>query len=256
MEFKSKNPFLNNKAFAKGDTSMYKTNGHSSGIIDYNNTMTISGAINKTFILFVLLLAGASVTWYMAATGQNPMPLAITGAVIGFLLVLVAMFKPQQSQYLAPAYALFEGLFIGGISVFFESMYPGTVIKAVGGTFVTFGVCLALYRFGVVKVTEQFKSVVIASTLAIGTFYLLSFVLSFFGVTMFIQGSSLISIGFSIFVIVIAALNLFMDFDMIEQGARQRNPKFMEWFGAMGLVITMVWLYLEFLRLLSKLSRN
>jgi len=254
MEFKSKNPFLSNKAFANGDTQVYHADGRPVEIIDYNNTMTVSGAINKTFVLFALLMAGAAVTWYMAATGQNPITLTIAGAIIGLIMVIASMFKPQYSRYLAPAYALFEGLFIGGISAIFEVRYPGIVLKAVGGTFVTFGVCLALYRFGVVKVTEQFKSVVIASTLAIGTFYLLAWILSFFGVTMFIHGNSLASIGFSIFVIVIAALNLFMDFDMIEQGARQKLPKFMEWFGAMGLVITMVWLYIEFLRLLSKLQ--
>lgn len=254
MEFKSKNPFLSNKTFTKNNTSVYTAEGRPVEIIDYNNTMTVTGAINKTFILFVLLIAGASVTWYMANNGQNPIALTIAGFVIGLVMVIASVFKPQYSQYLAPAYALFEGLFIGGISAIFEVRYPGIVLNAVACTFVTFGVCLALYRFRVVKVTEQFKSVVIASTLAIGTFYLLTFVLSFFGVSMFIMGNSLMSIGFSIFVIVIAALNLFMDFDMIEQGAKQRHPKFMEWFGAMGLVITMVWLYIEFLRLLSKLQ--
>jgi len=257
MEFKSKNPFLSNKSFTKGQTNVYTADGRPVEIIDYNNTMTVQGAINKTFVLFALLLTGAGITWYMALMGQNPMTLSIAGAIIGLIMVIAAAFAPKQSQYLAPAYALFEGLFIGGISALFEGMYPGIVLKAVGGTFVTFFVCLALYRFGVVKVTEQFKSVVIASTLAIASFYLIAWILSFFGVGMFFYGNSLMSIGFSIFVIIIAALNLFMDFDMIEQGARQRNPKYMEWFGAMGLVITMVWLYIEFLRLLSKLqSRN
>lgn len=256
MEFKSKNPFLNNKAFTKNNTtSIYSAEGRPVEIIDYNNTMTVRGAINKTFILFALLLAGACVTWGMAVNGQTPLVLALAGGIIGFILVLVSVFKPQQSQYLAPAYALFEGLFIGGISVLFETMYPGIVLQAVGGTFVTFLVCLALYRFGVVKVTEQFKSVVIGATLAIGTYYIISMLFYFIGgVSFFHHGNSLISIGFSVFVIIIAALNFFMDFDMIEQGAKQNHPKFMEWFGAMGLVITMVWLYFEFLRLLSKLQ--
>ncbi|HYD91787.1 MAG TPA: Bax inhibitor-1/YccA family protein, partial [Flavobacterium sp.] len=131
----------------------------------------------------------------------------------------------------------------------------GIVIQAVGATFVTFGVCLALYRFRIIKVTEQFRSVVVAATLAILTYYILSWVLSLFiNFEPVHQGNSLISIGISVFVIVIAALNLFLDFDMIEQGAQRRLPKYMEWFGAMGLVVTLVWLYIELLRLLSKIS--
>lgn len=156
---------------------------------------------------------------------------------------------------LAPGYALFEGLFIGGVSAIFEAKYPGIVIQAVGATFVTFVVCLGLYKFKIVQVTEQFKSVVVAATLAIATYYLISWLFSMF--TSFVpvhHGNSLTSIGISVFVIVIAALNLFLDFDSIEKGVQQKMPKYMEWFGAMGLMITLVWLYIEFLRLLSKLS--
>jgi len=255
MELKSKNPFLNNKSFT---ATSAKERAYDTEIIDYNNTMTISGTMNKTLIMFVLLLAGASVTWYMAFTGQNPIILTIAGAIIGFIMVIAATFSPKNSQYLAPAYALFEGLFIGGISAILEISYPGIAIQAVGATFVTFIVCLALYRFKIVQVTEQFKSVVLASTLAIGTFYLISMIATWgFGVQMFHHGNSLMSIGFSVVVIIVAALNLFMDFDMIEQGAKRSMPKYMEWYGGMGLIITLVWLYLEFLRLLSKLqSRN
>jgi len=257
MRLKSNNPFLGSKSFTDKNTTLYNTDGRPVEIIDYNNTMTINGAITKTFMLFVLLLAGASVTWYMAFTGQNPLMLTIGGAIIGLILVIASTFSPKNAPYLAPAYALFEGLFIGGISAIFEVMYPGIVMQAVFGTMVTFAVCLSLYRFGVVKVTEQFKGIVVASIFAIGTYYALSFVLSFFGVSFFHHGNSLMSIGFSIFVIIIAALSLFLDFDMIEQGAQRKLPKHMEWFGAMGLIITLVWLYVEFLRLLSKLqSRN
>ena len=258
MEFKSKNPFLSNKSFTKGQTNVYTADGRPVEIIDYNNTMTVQGAINKTALLFTLLLAGAGLTLWMGLQGYNPWTLAITGFFAAFVLIIIGSVAPKTSPYVAPAYALFEGLFVGGLSSILELKYPGIALQAVAATFVTFGVCLALYRFGVVKVTEQFKSVVIASTLAIGTYYLISMLFYFIGgVSFFHHGNSLMSIGFSIFVIIIAALNLFMDFDMIEQGARQRNPKYMEWFGAMGLVITMVWLYIEFLRLLSKLqSRN
>jgi uncharacterized YccA/Bax inhibitor family protein len=134
-------------------------------------------------------------------------------------------------------------------------MYPGIVIQAVGATFVTFVVCLALYKYKVVKVTEQFKSIVIAATLAIASYYILSWLLSLFiNFQPVHHGNSMMSIGISVFVIVIAAMNLFLDFDQIEKGAQQKLPKYMEWFGAMGLMITLVWLYIEFLRLLSKLS--
>ena len=256
MELKSKNPFLSNKEFAKGTTQVYDADGNT--LIDYNNTMTVSGAMNKCFILLLLLLAGAGTIWYMALSGVNPLPLAIGGAVIGLIMVIASAFKPQYSRYLAPAYALFEGLFIGGLSLFIESMYPGVALQAVGATFVTFVVCLALYKFKVVKVTEQFKSVVIAATLAIATYFIISMLASwlfnFQMVGRSFQDSSWMSIGISVFVIIIAALNLFLDFDLIEQGAARRQPKYMEWFGAMGLMVTLVWLYVEFLRLFAKLS--
>ena len=160
-------------------------------------------------------------------------------------------------SYLAPGYAIFEGLFIGGISAIFEVMYPGIVIQAVSCTFVTFVVCFGLYKYKIVKVTERFKSVVLAATLAIATYYLISWLLSMFTSFQPVHyGNSMMSIGISVFVIIIAALNLFLDFDQIEKGVEQKMPKYMEWYGAMGLMITLVWLYIEFLRLLSKLNRK
>nr|WP_315188788.1 Bax inhibitor-1/YccA family protein [uncultured Flavobacterium sp.] len=250
MAFNSNNPFLNNKTF-----SSKKDIVHQATIIDFNQEMTLAGTINKSLILFLLLTASASIIWWMAFNGMNPIVPAIGGAIVGLVLVLISAFKPQYSPYLAPGYALFEGLFIGGVSAIFEAKYPGIVTQAVGATFVTFAVCLGLYKYRIVKVTEQFKSVVVAATLAIATYYLISWLFSMF--TSFVPvhyGSSLMSIGISVFVIVIAALNLFLDFDRIEKGAEQKMPKYMEWYGAMGLMITLVWLYVEFLRLLSKLS--
>lgn len=250
MAFNSNNPFLNNKTF-----SSKKDVVHQATIIDFDQEMTLAGTINKSLILFLLLTASALVIWWMAFNGMNPIVPAIGGAIVGLILVLISAFKPQYSPYLAPGYALFEGLFIGGVSAIFEAKYPGIVTQAVGATFVTFAVCLGLYKYRIVKVTEQFKSVVLAATLAIATYYLISWLFSMF--TSFVPvhyGSSLMSIGISIFVIVIAALNLFLDFDRIEKGAEQKMPKYMEWYGAMGLMITLVWLYVEFLRLLSKLS--
>jgi uncharacterized YccA/Bax inhibitor family protein len=217
--------------------------------------MTVSGTINKSFILLMLLVATAFITWNLAFNGYNPIVLTIGGAIVGLILVLISSFKPHLSTYLAPAYALFEGLFIGGISAFFEASYPGIVIQAVGGTFVTFLVCFALYKYNIVKVNEKFKSIVIAATLAIAVYYLVSWLLSMFTSFQPVHyGNSMMSIGISVFVIIIAALNLFLDFDQIEKGAQEKMPKYMEWYGAMGLMITLVWLYIEFLRLLSKLS--
>lgn len=249
--FKSNNPFLSDKRFLKSKSEEV----HEATVIGYEDTMTISGTMNKSFLMLLLLVAGAAVTWSMASSGLNPIVPAFGGAIVGLILVIIASFKPQYSGYLAPGYAVFEGLFIGGISAIFETMYPGIVIQAVGATFVTFIVCFLLYKYEIVKVTEQFKSVVIAATLAIATYYLVSWLFSMF--TSFVPvhyGNSMMSIGISVFVIIIAALNLFLDFDQIEKGAQQRLPKYMEWFGAMGLMITLVWLYVEFLRLLSKLS--
>jgi uncharacterized YccA/Bax inhibitor family protein len=254
MSFSSKNPFLNNKSFSV-TTASRKDTVHNATIIDYNQEMTLSGTINKTLLLFSLLTASAMVIWWMTFNGMNPLVPAIGGAIVGLILVVISAFKPQYSPYLAPGYALFEGLFIGGISAIFETMYPGIVIQAVGATFVTFIVCLALYRYRIVKVTEQFKSVVVAATLAIATYYLISWVFSMFTSFQPVHyGNSMMSIGISVFVIIIAALNLFLDFDRIEKGAEQKMPKYMEWYGAMGLMITLVWLYIEFLRLLSKLN--
>lgn len=249
MNLKSKNPFLGQKAF--NNTSR----ANDEMVITYEDTMTVSGTINKSFMLLLLLLTTATISWWSTANGYNPMIFTMGGAIVGLVLVLIASFKPSTSPWVAPGYALFEGLFIGGISAFFEAAYPGLVIQAVGCTFVTFVVCFALYKYRIVKVNETFKSVVIGATLAIASYYLLSWILSFFiNFTPIHHGNSMLSIGVSVFVVIIAALNLFLDFDGIEQGAERNQPKYMEWFGAMGLMITLVWLYVEFLHLLSKLS--
>ncbi|UPT72140.1 MAG: Bax inhibitor-1/YccA family protein [Flavobacterium sp. JAD_PAG50586_2] len=248
----SNNPFFKTKSFKENNVIT-----RDSAVIDYNETMTVSGTMNKSFLMLILLIASAAVTWTMTYNGQNPMVFTIGGAIVGFVLVLIATFKPHLSGYLAPGYAIFEGLFIGGISAIFEVMYPGIVIQAVSCTFVTFVVCFALYKYQIVKVTERFKSVVLAATLAIATYYLVSWLLTLFTSFQPVHyESSLMSIGISVFVIIIAALNLFLDFDQIEKGVQQRMPKYMEWYGAMGLMITLVWLYIEFLRLLSKLNKK
>lgn len=255
MEMKSNNPFFKNKSYNNGQQNLYNIDGTAPQIIDYNDTMTIKGTINKTFILFGVLLLGAVVPFYMAVRGINPYVPGIVSLFIALGMVIACNISPKNARYLAPAYALFEGVFIGAISIFFEMQYPGIVLQGVAGTLVTFGVCLALYRFGVIKVTEQFRSIVMASVMAIATYYAISMLFYWIGgVSFFHHSNSLMSIGFSVVVIVIAAMSLILDFDMIERGARQRAPKFMEWFSGMALIITLVWLYLEFLRLLSKLQ--
>jgi uncharacterized YccA/Bax inhibitor family protein len=249
----SNNPFFKTKSFKENRNAATSDNV----VIDYNQTMTVSGTINKSFLMLILLIASAAVTWTMAANGQNPMVFTLGGAIIGFILAMIAAFKPQYSGYLAPGYAIFKGLFIGGISAIFDIMYPGIVVQAVTCTFVTFMVCFGLYKYQIVKVTERFKSVVVAATLAIFTYYLVTWLLSMFTSFQPVHyGNSMFSIGISVFVIIIAALNLFLDFDQIENGVQQKMPKYMEWYGAMGLMITLIWLYIEFLRLLSKLNRN
>ena len=249
--FKSGNPTLTEKMFNKSTAVMAENQG----------VMSVRGAINKFGFLMLMVIAGAAYNWQLfQELKQSTMTiLMMVGAIGGFVIALGITFKPNWAAYLAPAYGLLQGLFIGGISAImnkvFEARYPGLVMQAVG---LTFGVALAmflLYNFRIIKATEKFKSVIIASTLGIGIFYLITMVLNMFGVNVsFMHDSSLLSIGISLFIVAIAAMNLILDFDMIEQGAERGAPKFMEWYGAFGLLVTIVWLYIEMLKLLSKLG--
>ncbi|MBF0473054.1 MAG: Bax inhibitor-1/YccA family protein [Nitrospirae bacterium] len=179
----------------------------------------------------------------------------IGGAIGGFIVALVTMFKKEWSMFTAPVYAILEGLFIGGISATFEAKFSGIVFQAVTLTFGTLFCLLIAYKTRLITVSEKFKLGVVAATGAIGIFYLLSMVLGMFGVNMpFINGSGGFSIAISLFIVVIAALNLVLDFDFIETAAEQGAPQYMEWYGAFGLMVTLVWLYIEILRLLSKLQ--
>jgi len=227
--------------------------------------MTLNGTVNKTAMLLVLTLAGALFTWSQfsaALAAGNPgavMPYVWGGAIGGFIVALVTVFKKQWSPFTAPLYAVLEGLFLGAVSAMFELRFPGIVIQAVGLTFGTLAALLLAYRSGLIKATENFKLGVVAATGGIALLYLVQIGLQFFGFKGmgFIHDSSLIGIAFSGFVVVIAALNLVLDFDFIEHGVEQGAPKYMEWYAAFGLLVTLVWLYLEILRLLSKLqSRN
>jgi uncharacterized YccA/Bax inhibitor family protein len=245
--FKSGNPALNEKYFQK------------SLQLDQSDVMTERGTLNKFGLLFILLLSAACFTWTAFYQGKDIFPWIIASAIVGLVLALIICFRPIWSSFLVPLYGIVEGVFVGGISAFYNYAFaekaPGIVMQAVG---LTFGVVIAmylLYRFRIIKATEKFKAVVFTATAGIAVFYLLAMVLRLFGVQMvLIHESTMMGIGFSLIVVAIAALNLILDFDMIENGVAKGAPKYMEWFGAFGLMVTIVWLYIEILRLLSKFA--
>jgi uncharacterized YccA/Bax inhibitor family protein len=244
---KSSNPALGEKTFqrlAPGYTGV--------------GQMTINGAINKTLVLLVLVTVPALWVWDMFAKSgvQAVSPWLYGGLIGGLVVAMVTIFKKEWSPYSAPVYAILEGLVIGGISAIAEAQFKGIVFQAVALTFGTLFSLLIAYRSGVIKVTEKFRLGVVAATGAIFLVYLVSIVIGFFGVSVpLIYSGGTIGILFSLFVVVIAALNLVLDFDFIEQGAAQGAPKYMEWYGAFGLMVTLIWLYIEFLRLLTKLRQ-
>ncbi len=218
--------------------------------------MTVQGTVNKTGISLVLCVITAAWTWNMYLSNPSVvMPFLLGGAIGGFIVAMITVFKKTWSPVTVPIYALLEGLFLGAISAMFEQMYPGIVIQAVGLTFGTLFALLFAYKSGLIKATENFKLGVVAATGAVGLIYLVTIVLGFFGTTIpLIHESGTVGILFSLAVVVIAALNLVLDFDFIETGAERGAPKYMEWYGAFGLLVTLIWLYLEMLRLLAKLN--
>lgn len=248
---RSGNPVLNDDAF-RGYTM--------DDAAAASTTMTIQGTALKTLILLGLCVGTASFTWSMVFTQQNvgaAMPWMIGGAVVGLISALVVSFKPTTAPYGAPIYALAQGLFLGGISALFEAtQYNGIVLQAVAATFGTMFALLMAYQTGIIRATENFKLGVFAATGGIAIVYLVSMVgqIFFSAPIPYIHESGWIGIGFSVFVVIIAALNLVLDFDFIENAAAQRVPKYYEWYGAFGLMVTLVWLYLEILRLLAKLN--
>lgn len=222
------------------------------------NLMTLQGTVNKTGILLILALLSASWVWRQLFTYETLPPqisLYIMAGVFGGLITaMVAIFKPTTAPFAAPIYALLEGLFLGGISSLMEARFPGIVIQAVGLTFGTLLALLFAYKSGLIKVTENFKLGVVAATGGIFLMYMANLILGFFGVSVpFIHDNGLFGICVSGFIVVVASLNLVLDFDFIEQGVEQGAPKYMEWRAALGLMITLIWLYIEILHLLSKL---
>ena len=242
---RSGNPSLNDATF--------KSEGYREG-----QTMTLQGTVNKTGILLTLLILAAVYPWNLYFQSGNPalvMPFALGGAIGGFIFAIITTFKKTWAGLTAPVYAVLQGLFLGSISAIFEAQYPGIVIQATGLTFGTLASLLMLYKLGIIKPTENFKLMIVSATMGIGVLYFISFIMNMFGSSGigFIHSNGLFGIGFSLFVVAIAALNLVLDFDFIEQGSEQGAPAYMEWYGAFSLMVTLVWLYLEILRLLAKL---
>lgn len=223
-----------------------------------DDLMTVQGTINKTTVLFLLALGGAIFSWNQALTNPASISIwAMGGGIAAFVMALITVFKKEWSPATAPAYALIKGTALGAISVMFEQLYGGIVFQAVLLTFGTMFGMLMAYNSGLIKVTERFRSILTTAIFAIGGVYLISMLLGFFGISIpFIFGSGMFGIGFSLLVIGVAAFSLVLDFDLIKQGEAYGAPKYMEWYGGFGLMVTMVWLYLEILRLLAKLQRR
>lgn len=266
------NPILNDRIWDKAakdpgwgapDPTTRRTPITDGPISDWHSkVMTVGGTISATGVLMVILLAAAVVGWQSgpdnsgSEVGGFP-ALALGGVLVGFACAIAMYFRPMWAKFLAPLYAVGQGFFLGVISKAYETYQNGIVLQAVGATLGVFAVMLVLYRTQIIKVTDKFRKIVITATMGLMVFYLVSFVINLFGGGVsFLHSTSLLSIGFSIFAAVLAAMNLALDFDFIEKGAKQGLPKGMEWFAAFALVVTLVWLYLELLRLLSKLQRR
>lgn len=242
---RSGNPVLTDETFRRGHFGTAEA------------TMTIAGTVQKTGLALLILTAAAGTVWNLGLRDPRAMSLVLPGVLGGFLAAMATIYRPTWAPITTPIYAALEGMALGAISLGFETRYPGLVSQAVFLTFGTLGALLLAYRSGVIQPTENFKLGITAATGGIALLYLVGFVLSFFGFAIpLIHGSGPIGIAFSLAVVAIAAFNLVLDFDFIEQGARRGAPQYMEWYGAFGLLVTLVWLYLEMLRLLSKLQER
>jgi len=244
---KSSNPALGDKTFQNLQPA-----------IAAEGRMTINGTINKTLILLVLALVPAAWVWdkFYKGGAEAVSSWIMIAVIAGLVVAMATIFKKTWAPFTAPLYAVIEGVVIGGISAIAEAQFQGIVFQAASLTFGTLLALLVAYRTGVIKVTERFRLGVVAATGGIFVVYLISIVLGFFGINVpFIHSGGTIGILFSLFVVVIAALNLVLDFDFIERGSAEGAPKYMEWYGAFGLIVTLIWLYIEFLRLLTKLRQ-
>jgi uncharacterized YccA/Bax inhibitor family protein len=260
------NPAFNENTYEKFAQDGYMTpeggGGYAQALAQPQaQVMTVEGTVNKTLIMFALMLAAAAFTWSLLFSGGAALalPIALGGGIGAFIVGLVTCFRPKSAPITAPIYAVLEGLFLGAFSAMFQSMYNGIVIQAVALTMGVFGIMLTVYRTGLIKVTEQLKMGVVAATGAIALTYLLSFILGMFGnrlISGFLWSNNPLNIGLSLLIVGVAAFNLLLDFDLVEKGVERRAPKFMEWYASYGLMVTLVWLYLELLRLLANLNRR
>lgn len=247
-KMRSSNATLNDAIFNK-----YTQQGHG------NEVMTLQGVVNRTLLMLLIIVLSSAFVWskFMDGGYDSVMVFLFGGLIGGLIFALITIFKKEWAPVTAPAYAVLEGLFLGGISAFFESMFPGIVLQAVALTFGVMFSLLFVYKAGIIKVTDNFRMGIVAATGGILIVYVISFILSFFGARFpFIHEGGIIGIGFSLFVVTIAALNLVLDFDFIENASKKNLPPFMEWYAAFGLVITLVWLYIEILHLLAKLRNR
>ena len=221
--------------------------------------MTLNGTTTKSFLLILLAIFSAAFTWreYLGGNVGILTPAILVGGLGGFIVAMVTIYKPHLSPITAPLYAVLEGLLLGALSARYEARWAGLPMQAVGLTFMVFVAMLLVYRTGIIKVTDKFRFGVAAATGGIALFYLLSIILSLFGVQIpLVHEAGVVGIGFSLVVVGVAALNLILDFDLIETGVGAGAPRYMEWYAAFGLLVTLVWLYLEMLRLLSKINRR
>ena len=244
---RTSNPTLGKNAFTTEPTA---TDG---------KVMTLKGAVNKTIILFAILLITGIISWKMTMSGQIANSAILIGSIIGsFVLALVTSFVKKASPITAPIYAAFEGFLLGSISSMFEAAYSGIVFQAISLTVLVFGLMLFMYKTGILKASGKFMKGVFIATAAIGIFYLVSFIVGLFtpAFNEFLFANPLIGIIISVIIVVVAALNLILDFSTIENSANSGAPKYMEWYAGFGLMVTLVWLYIEILRLLSYLRRN
>lgn len=243
--FKSGNPALDKETFS-----------HCEKAIDESKVMTISGTVNKTAVLLLLTMISSYVTWQLFFSTYDYELIrmfVIGGSLIGLALAFFIAFNKDLAGYLSPLYAIFEGLALGGLSAIMENAFPGIVIQSLSLTFSIFLTLLIIYKLRLIKVTENFKLIVASATSGIALYYLASLGLRIFGVELpLIHENTTGGIVFSIFVVILASANLVVDFDFIEQGAENKVPKYMEWYGAFGLLVTVIWLYIEILRLLGK----
>ena len=240
LSYRSGNPVLTSNAFNLKS--------------DYSDKMTIGGTVNKTFLTLMILVGSAYYSWtYISITNV----LAFPSVIVAFIVGIITIRKKEWAPVTVPIYGVLQGIFLGIISNMFNTLYDGIVITAISYTLCILFALLSVYRLGIIKPSENFKLGVAAATGGIAILYVVNFVMGIFGSgipLMDINNSSMYSIGFSVFVIIIASMNLVVDFDFIEEGAEKGAPKFMEWYGAFGVMVTLVWLYLEILKLLAKMN--